>query len=136
MNDASSTLLKLRPVTFHYKADRQSANRAVHYGLIAEEVAEVLPELVAHSAGGQVETVMYQYLAPMLVNEYQKQQRVVAAQTRRIAAIERDRGALAAEVTELRNERIVHAQELAELRRSVGILLARSQAGANFASTR
>jgi hypothetical protein len=52
----------------------------LHYGLIAEEVADVYPGLVAHSADGQIETVMYQHLPPMLLNEFQKQQRTIAAQ--------------------------------------------------------
>jgi hypothetical protein len=42
-------------------------------GLIAEEVAEVYPDLVARSADGQIETVKYQLLDPMLLNELQKQ---------------------------------------------------------------
>lgn len=44
------------------------------YGLIAEEVAEVYPDLVVHSADGQIETVKYQLLDPMLLNEVQRQQ--------------------------------------------------------------
>jgi hypothetical protein len=46
----------------------------VQYGLIAEEVAEVYPGLVAHSADGQIETVKYQVLDSMLLNEVQRQQ--------------------------------------------------------------
>ncbi len=76
--------MKLRPVTFHYKTDRNASGRTLQYGLIAEEVAVVYPGLVAHSADGQVETVMYQFLPSMLLNEYQRQQRTIEAQTRRI----------------------------------------------------
>ena len=43
------------------------------YGLIAEDVNEVYPDLVAHSADGQIETVKYQVLDSMLLNEVQKQ---------------------------------------------------------------
>ncbi len=80
MDAASSALMKLRPVTFHYKADQNPAGRMLQYGLIAEEVNDVYPGLVAHSADGQIETVMYQHLPPMLLNEFQKQQRTIAAQ--------------------------------------------------------
>ena len=80
MNTASNALMKLRPVTFHYKAERNLSERTLQYGLIAEEVAEVYPELVARSRDGQIETVLYQYLPPMLLNEYQKQQRTIEAQ--------------------------------------------------------
>jgi hypothetical protein len=44
-----------------------------HYGLVAEEVAAVYPELVTHSANGEVQTVKYQELIPMLLNELQRE---------------------------------------------------------------
>ncbi|APV50522.1 hypothetical protein BWI17_12975 [Betaproteobacteria bacterium GR16-43] len=94
MGEASSALMRLRPVTFHYKADPNPANRALQYGLIAEEVDEVYPELVARSNDGQIETVMYQFLPPMLLNEFQKQQRTIAAQAKRIGALEADLAAI------------------------------------------
>ncbi len=88
MGEASSTLMKLRPVTFHYKSDQNPEGRALQYGLIAEEVEKVAPGLVARNARGEIETVYYQHLTPMLLNEYQKQQRVIGAQTERLAALE------------------------------------------------
>jgi len=107
MGEASSTLMKLRPVTFHYKTDKNSKGRALQYGLIAEEVEKVAPGLVARSATGEIETVFYQHLTPMLLNEYQKQQRTIEAQgamltrqTARIAALEKQ----AAQVAELRQQ--------------------------------
>lgn len=80
MGAASGVLMKLRPVTFHYKSDRDPNGRTLQYGLVAEEVADVAPGLVAHSADGSIETVYYQFLAPMLLNEYQALRRVVDAQ--------------------------------------------------------
>ena len=80
MDAASSALMQLRPVTFHYKSDPNPTGRSLQYGLIAEEVADVYPSLVARSADGQIETVMYQFLPPMLLNEFQKQQRTIQAQ--------------------------------------------------------
>jgi hypothetical protein len=73
MGNASSALLQLRPVTFRYQRPFEDGLKPVQYGLIAEEVAEVYPDLVAHSADGQVETVKYQVLDTMLLNELQKQ---------------------------------------------------------------
>lgn len=67
-------LLDLRPVSFRYKAQPEGP---VHFGLIAEEVAEVMPELVVHGKDGQIETVAYHELAPMLLNEVQKQRRQI-----------------------------------------------------------
>jgi len=49
----------------------------VQYGLIAEEVAKVYPELVIRDGSGKIEGVRYDELAPMLLNEVQKQQAVV-----------------------------------------------------------
>ena len=80
MGEASNTLMKLRPVTFHYKTDQNPKGRSLQYGLIAEEVEKVAPGLVARSANGEIETVFYQHLTPMLLNEYQKQQRTIEAQ--------------------------------------------------------
>jgi hypothetical protein len=65
--------MRLRPVTFRYKQPFDDGTKPIQYGLIAEEVAEVYPDLVARSADGQIETVKYQVLDPMLLNEVQKQ---------------------------------------------------------------
>jgi hypothetical protein len=73
MGEASRDLMRLRPVTFRYKKAFDDGSKPVQYGLIAEEVAEVYPDLVAHSADGQMETVKYQVLDSMLLNEMQKQ---------------------------------------------------------------
>jgi hypothetical protein len=76
MGDSSSHLLDLRPVTFHYKADPTQARQ---YGLIAEEVAKVYPDLVVRNDKGEIDSVQYHELAPMLLNELQKQHREIEA---------------------------------------------------------
>ena len=73
MGEASSRLLQLRPVTFRYKQSYADGSKPIDYGLIAEEVATVYPDLVAKDADGQIQTVQYQKLTPMLLNEVQKQ---------------------------------------------------------------
>jgi Chaperone of endosialidase len=75
MGERSQGLLRLRPVTFRYKQDEQHIRQ---YGLIAEEVASVFPELVVHGSDGEVESVQYHELIPMLLNELQAQSRQVA----------------------------------------------------------
>ena len=65
-------------MTFRYLAHGDGA--PLQYGLIAEEVAEVYPEMVVYEKDGQPYSVKYQLLAPMLLNELQKQHTVVAAQ--------------------------------------------------------
>ena len=72
MNGSSQGLYQLRPVTFRYKQDSQGQKQ---YGLIAEEVAKVYPELVTKGADGKVESVQYHELIPLLLNEVQHQQR-------------------------------------------------------------
>src|ERR1017187_780970 len=80
MGDSSGGLLRLRPVTFRYRQPFADGSKPMEYGLIAEEVAEVYPDLVAHSADGQIESVKYQVLDSMLLNELQKQNRELQAQ--------------------------------------------------------
>jgi BMFP domain-containing protein YqiC len=73
MDEASTGLLRLRPVTFRYKKPYADGSKPLNYGLIAEEVAEIYPDLVVKDAEGQVQTVEYQKLTPMLLNEVQKE---------------------------------------------------------------
>jgi hypothetical protein len=70
MGANSSKLQQLRPVTFHLKTDPRGA---LQYGLIAEEVAKVYPELVIRNEKGRIDGVRYDELAPMLLNEVQQQ---------------------------------------------------------------
>ena len=86
MSDSTSALMKLRPVTFLYKPEYADGERTLQYGLIAEEVAKVYPELVAYDNDGQPYAVRYQYLSTMLLNEMQKQYRRTEAQTEIIEA--------------------------------------------------
>ncbi|MBI5891712.1 MAG: tail fiber domain-containing protein [Nitrosomonadales bacterium] len=111
MGEASSVLMKLRPVTFHYKADQNPKGRSLQYGLVAEEVEKVAPGLVARSANGEIETVFYQHLAPMLLNEYQKQQRLIETQTAQLNK-QADR---VAELEKQAQEIVALKQELARM---------------------
>jgi hypothetical protein len=88
MGDASDGLFRLRPVTFRYKRPFADGSKPVEFGLIAEEVAEVYPDMVVRSADGQIETVKYQDLAPMLLNEVQKQKEEIRSLEERLARVE------------------------------------------------
>jgi len=70
MGSNTEKLGQLRPVTFHLKTDPKGA---LQYGLIAEEVAEVYPELVIRDEKGRIDGVRYDELGPMLLNEVQQQ---------------------------------------------------------------
>jgi hypothetical protein len=69
---ARTSQLNAHPGTFRLKNDPKGA---LQYGLIAEEVAKVYPELVLRNASGRIDGVRYDELAPMLLNEVQQQQR-------------------------------------------------------------
>ena len=73
MGNSSSKLFQLRPVNFFYRPEYDDGSQLPQYGLIAEEVAKVYPEMVAYGNDGRILTVKYQLLAPMLLNEVQKQ---------------------------------------------------------------
>ena len=88
MGDSTDALMKLRPVTFFYKPEYDKGERTLQYGLIAEEVAKVYPELVAYDNDGRPYSVRYQYLTSMLLNEAQKQYRRAEAQAEVIKAQE------------------------------------------------
>lgn len=77
MGDSSDRLLKLHPVVFRYKLPDENGQKPDQYGLIAEEVAIVMPELVIYNEQKQPETVAYQSLAPLLLNELQKADRKI-----------------------------------------------------------
>ena len=62
-------------LTFYYKPEVQQGPRELQYGLIAEEVAAVNPDLVEHSPSGEPFTVRYQALVPMLLSELRRQDR-------------------------------------------------------------
>ena len=75
MGEASRRLLALRPVTFHYRNGDVEGPEPLEFGLIAEEVAELFPELVVYDAEGQPQTVKYHLLSSMLLNELQQLER-------------------------------------------------------------
>jgi uncharacterized coiled-coil protein SlyX len=72
METASEAILALNPVTFHYKSDK--TNRS-EFGLIAEEVAEINPDLVVRDEKGEIYTVRYEAVNAMLLNEFLKEHR-------------------------------------------------------------
>jgi hypothetical protein len=74
MDANSESLLALKPVTFHYKSDK---TKRPEFGLIAEEVAEVNPDLVVLDEKGEIYTVRYDAVNAMLLNEFLKEHKTV-----------------------------------------------------------
>ena len=81
MDKASEAILALKPVTFHYKND--TTNRR-QFGLIAEEVAEINPDLIVRDQSGEPLTVRYDAVNAMLLNEFLKEHKKVQQQAREI----------------------------------------------------
>lgn len=88
MGADSDGLLSLRPVTFHYRKPYSDGSKPIQYGLIAEEVAEVYPDLVVRGKDGQPETVQYYKLDAMLLNEVQKLCKLHSADQAEIAELQ------------------------------------------------
>jgi hypothetical protein len=76
MDEASEAVLGLKPVTFHYK-EEVDPSQVAQFGLVAEEVAKVDPDLVARDSNGKVYTVRYDAVNAMLLNEFLKEHRRV-----------------------------------------------------------
>ena len=78
MDKASEAILALKPVTFHYNNDKTNTPQ---FGLVAEDVAEVNPDLVVRDKKGDINTVRYDAVNAMLLNEFLKEHHKVAEQS-------------------------------------------------------
>ena len=84
MDSTSEAILALKPVTFHYKSDNTNTPQ---FGLIAEEVAAVNPDLAVRDEKGDIYTVRYEAVNAMLLNEFIKARRQIDAQQKQIDAL-------------------------------------------------
>src|SRR5437660_4273879 len=89
MDKASEAILSLKPVTFRYKQEIDSKGTP-QFGLIAEEVAKVNPDLVVRDHKGEIYSVRYEAVNAMLLNEFLKEHRKVEEQGRTIAQQRKD----------------------------------------------
>jgi hypothetical protein len=86
MQNASETLYRLKPVTYRYKK-AIDPSQSPAFGLIAEEVADVNPSLVGRNPKGEPESVRYEQINAMLLNEFLKEHRKVQDLERGMAAL-------------------------------------------------
>ena len=105
MGGSTQKLHELRPVSFHLKSDPKGT---VQYGLIAEEVNKIYPELVIRDDAGAIQGVRYDELAPLLLSEVQQQQRELQKQQVAVQALAGQNEVQAAKINNL-------TQQLAEL---------------------
>jgi len=97
MDKASEALFALKPVSFRYNKE-YDATQTLAFGLIAEEVAEVAPDLVGHNPKGEPESVRYEQINAMLLNEFLKEHRKVEQQEATIAELKKEIEAVVAQV--------------------------------------
>jgi uncharacterized coiled-coil protein SlyX len=88
MDKASQAILALKPIAFRYKKEIE-ANGATMFGLIAEDVEKVDADLVTRNEKGEPETVRYEAVNAMLLNEFLKEHRTVEEQDRTMEEQER-----------------------------------------------
>ena len=81
MDKASEAILKLNPVSFQYKSDPTGTRQ---FGLIAEEVAKVNPDLVTRDRNGEIYSVRYEAVNAMLLNEFLKEHKVFVEEQRKV----------------------------------------------------
>ena len=88
MDEASEAILALKPVTFRYKKEVDPKS-IPQFGLVAEEVAKVNPDLVTRNAKGELSTVRYEAVNGMLLNEFIKEHKTVHEQGATITRLEK-----------------------------------------------
>src|SRR5882757_7688128 len=109
MEKASEAILALKPVTFHYKSD---ATNTPQFGLIAEEVAEVNPDLVVRDENGEIYTVRYDTMNAMLLNEFLKTHCKAQEQEAKITQLKKDFQATVAQLTARLDEQATQIQKV------------------------
>jgi soluble cytochrome b562 len=115
MDKASEAILALKPVTFRYKEEIDPA-RSPQFGLVAEDVEKVNPALVVRDREGKVNTVRYEAVNAMLLNEFLKEHRKVEEQQATISELKS---------TASRQEASIATQEatIADLKKGMEVLI-------------
>src|SRR6266542_4351089 len=111
MDTASEAILALRPVSFRYKKEIDP-QCIPQFGLVAEEVEKVNPDLVLRDAEGKPYTVRYEQINAMLLNEFLKEHRKVEEQQATIAELKKDLRATVAHLTARLEEQAAQIQKV------------------------
>ena len=99
MDNASDTLYRLKPVTYRYKKEIDR-NQVLDYGLIAEDVAEIDPNLALRNGKGEIESVRYNAINVMLLNEFLKEHKAFVEEQGKVKKLEAGLAGLLATVKE------------------------------------
>jgi septal ring factor EnvC (AmiA/AmiB activator) len=109
MDQTSEAIHSLKPVTFHYKSDTKDTPQ---FGLIAEDVAEVNPDLVVRDENGEIYTVRYDAVNAMLLNEFLKAHRKAQQQEATIAQLKKEFRATVAQLATRLDEQTAQIQKV------------------------
>ena len=123
MDTASEAILALRPVTFRYKHEIDP-NGIPQFGLVAEEVEKVNPDLVARDAQGKAYTVRYEAVNAMLLNEFLKEHRTVGELKANVAKQEATIENQEATITQLKTADLKQEATITELKAGIEALTA------------
>jgi hypothetical protein len=126
MDKASEAILAFKPVMFHYNRD---AKATPQYGLIAEEVAEVNPDLVVRDKSGEILTVRYDQVNAMLLNEFLKEHRAFVEEQRKVqeqeATITKLKSTVTKQEAAIAQQRTDFETTIAEVKRGMETVVAR-----------
>jgi trimeric autotransporter adhesin len=125
MDKLSEAILALKPVTFRYKKDIDPSGTS-QFGLVAEEVEKINPDLVVRDSDGKAYTVRYDAVNAMLLNEFLKEHRKVEEQEATIAQLKKEMETVVARVKE-QDSKIQKVNDRIELSKSVPRTVLNSQ---------
>ena len=111
MNKASEAILALKPVTFHYKKEIDPSGIS-QFGLVAEDVEKVDPDLVVRDKEGKSYSVRYDQVNAMLLNEFLKEHRKAQEQEAAITQLKKDLDATVAQLTARLDEQASQMQKM------------------------
>jgi Chaperone of endosialidase len=118
MDDASEPLFSLKPITFRYKKELDPKG-TLQFGLIAEDVVKVAPDLVKRDRHGKLQTVRYDQVNAMLLNEFLKEHRKVQEQEATIAVLKKEMDTVVARLKE-QDSKIERVSAQVKVTRAVG----------------
>ena len=125
MDKASDALFALKPVTFHYKKQIDPVGKS-QFGLVAEEVEKVNPDLVIRDKEGKAYSVRYDQVNAMLLNEFLKEHQAFADEQGKVERQQKEIDSLKAELKEQRSL-IQKVSDTVELKRSTPQVVVNNQ---------
>jgi hypothetical protein len=130
MHNASEAIYSLNPVSFRYHK-QYDATQTIAFGLIAEEVADVNPDLVGRNPEGQPESVRYEQINAMLLNEFLKEHRRGGEQNCKIEEQEKIITELKSEIRNLAAKIDEQTSQLKKVSASIEISVAKTRLAQN-----